>query len=99
MNVRFVTAAETALLDQRTNVLSLVGIVEEVLSPAFPVFMPRIAIVALLEKEQGDPDVIEGGSVAVTLGEQTLLATPVQINFQGRARTRNIVDISGFLIP
>jgi len=99
MEVLFLAACEMSVIDQRTNGLSLFNVIEEIAAPAFPIFMHRLSIVALLERGQDEPDIVENVTVSCAIGNQVIFSAPIAVNFQERSRLRTISDISGLLIP
>jgi len=99
MKLRTLITCDISLLDQRRNSLSLINIIDEINSPSFPIFLPNLSVVSIIEKEQGDPDVIGDCAISITLGDQVILSVPMPIQFQGKSRVRSVADVSGFVIP
>jgi hypothetical protein len=98
MNLRFLTASESTAIDSRTNALSLFNVLEEILSPSFPVLIPKISIIALLERTLDEPTVLESVTLEIRMDQDLLLTTPMNIDFQGRPRIRAIVEYQGFVV-
>jgi hypothetical protein len=53
---------------------------------------------ALWQREEGDPERTPG-NFTVTLGHDTLTTTQIYVDFQGRRRSRNMVNINGLVVP
>ena len=71
---------------------------EQVNSPAFPVVMPRVAVVAYLSREEADPSVVQL-QLRIFSGQQQLFDGPVSINFVQQLSTRSVIELNGLLVP
>jgi|SRR5882672_10205499 uncharacterized protein DUF6941 len=98
MEVRLLAAAEISVLDQRTNGLSIINIIDELGSPAFPFIVPRVSIVAILEREMTEPETYEGFSFSAHFNGQVPFSVGVGINFQGKPKLRSLMDVGGLVI-
>lgn len=97
MEAKLFTCSESAALDARTNTLSLFHLTEELNSPAFPVVVPRLTIVALLVRRENEPERGEL-QLRIAMGEQELYRGPFQFNFQRHLRSKAIVDLQGLVM-
>jgi hypothetical protein len=98
MRVRLFTACETSILDQRSNGLSLITIIDEMSSPSFPFIIPRLAIVTLFERNMDEQEKPHGLTVSAHLGDQELFSLGLEIDFQGKPRLRALADVGGLVI-
>lgn len=89
---------EIALIDARTNNLSLINLIEEIQAVGFPVMLSHLCVVAQIEKEAIDTDDQGLFTIRMRLNERQLFTQPVTANFMGRSKSRLVVDISGLPI-
>lgn len=96
MHVSLFACAESAVVDQRTNRLSLFHIMEEISSPTFPAAVPQLTVVVVMSREESEPS-LANLMLRVTLTglDKPLVEGPMAIDFQGRLRTRGLGHIAG----
>ena len=92
MLVRYVIVCDASLLDSRSNNASLIEIIEELRTGAFPVDV-RFDVVCLFEKEAGDPEIPDRVALTIALNDVELRKIPVSINFAGDARSRIFAEV------
>jgi len=92
------TCAHGCSVDRFTNTLSIFEILEEITPIQYPLWLPKLTVVAALEKEDGDPDVFHPDLV-VSLEEAEIFRQPANISFGGRRRTRMIAHMQGLPVP
>lgn len=97
MRVVLLTCAVSAIVDEITKNLSVISVVEQLNFIQFPAAVP-MTVVASIEREGDDPDIVEV-RVRFDLDDETLMDQPAHINFQGQSSTRLIAHIGGLLIP
>lgn len=98
MKLDFVCCCQLYSVDQRTNVLSVFGLIEEVGSPTFPFVIPKLSLIAVFEKasdESATPTV----SIRVTINEQQVFGQDSNLDFQSLNRIRVLADINGLVVP
>jgi hypothetical protein len=93
-----VYVAEVVVRDGESNSLTLVNLIEEVRPQGFPILVPRLTIVVVLERSVGDPQ-DTNGRLVVTVGDAELVTVPMNVSFQERPRLRVITNFAGFVIP
>jgi hypothetical protein len=98
IHAKLLLCADSTVIDARTNAISAFHIMEQLNSPAFPVALPRISIIALLTREEADPSEKEL-QLQIYLGAQRLFAGPMPVAFVQQLSTRAIVDLHGLVIP
>ena len=96
MNLQFIAVAEGATIDRATNRISLFNLMDEIAVPAFPVMIPTMAVANMISRDAGEEAVPV--RLRITLNEQNLLLTDIQLDFQGHLRTRGVVMIQGLII-
>lgn len=90
--------AENVVRDAESNTMSVINIVEEVVATGVPTLMPKIAFLAIWEREPEDP-ITHTADFQIKMGEQFLLQQEVTINFGRGVRTRNVINIIPLLVP
>lgn len=96
MKLLFFACADTAIVDARNNRASLVNLVEELNAPIFPAVQPVVNIFALLEREPNEKTKAIG-KLKLSFGDQILISTNIDIDFQGQSGTRTIATIQGIV--
>jgi hypothetical protein len=94
MEVLLFACTESAVIDSRTNRLSLFNIVEEIHAKNFPCVMSGLALVLVLLRSPLEP---AEASVTVqsSQGGRRLSCFPLSVNFQQHLRTRVVADLNG----
>jgi len=90
--------AENIIRDTQTNKISAINIIEELASPGFPLFMAGLNVLTFLEREKDDEQTINF-LLKLRLNEDELAGLEVDADFQGKLRNRNIVTVSGLVLP
>lgn len=92
MKTVLVACAESALVDQQTNKLSLFGILEELSGAGFPGFIPSAAFVIVLEREPKEPSTFDL-VLTIDIGGNKIFETPIKMQFQGLLRSRAVASM------
>ncbi len=90
--------AESVVRDAETNSISVFNILEDIAASVFPLFLQKLVFFALLERDEEDPAEYDLRFV-VEHPSQDLFNASFHIDFQGRLRTRAIVNLQGLVIP
>lgn len=91
--------AESVVVDGATNLASVFNIIEEVQSAVYPIAIPKLMILFVLERDTDDPEQPGGFRLIANLAGRELVSVPVEPNFQGRARLRLVTGFGGFVVP
>ena len=94
VTLKLFLCAKSVVVDRFTNSVSIHELIEELSPVKFPAVVPELAILALLEKDDGDADCYDC-VLAVTLGGETIFEKRVVANFEGRKHTRNVMMFRG----
>jgi len=96
VNIRLLLVCEVALVDRRTNNLSLVNIWNELTPNGFPFVVPRLVLVAVFEREgdEESPEVI----LRIKQEGTVLFSQSFVAQFKGKSRTRHILEIHGLVV-
>lgn len=98
MQLEFFIAAQRAIIDERSNELTLVGVVEEFAAGAFPAQLPRFDLVACWNLDQGEKGEFEATLHYEAPGLPTPIAFPVR--FQGGSRrARCLIQVHSLPVP
>lgn len=97
MQLLFFLCSEAAIVDGKSNRLSIFNITEQVQAASFPVLIPKITVTALLSKSKKEREVASM-KIHLTLNDKPLVDVPFVIDFQGKQRARGIAEIQGLLV-
>jgi hypothetical protein len=88
--------AESAVIDQATNRVSVFNFLEEISSPIFPAAYPQLTIIIMSVRDDTEPSTFNYNlRVTLTGQEHPLLQGPLLIDFQSRHRARTLAQIAG----
>ena len=91
---------ENAVIDARTNNISVFNIFDEINVPRFPITLLRIVAVTILELESSDDyNSSYDCSLRLAIDDEILFEHPFTIDFKGKKRNRNIMTIEGLPLP
>jgi hypothetical protein len=94
---KYAVCAETAIIDARSNHLSLVNILDDVTVPALPGILASITTVFVLERDSEDTERFDAFMVVSQSGKETQ-RFPVTVDFAGVLRNRTVLQLAGFPI-
>lgn len=89
--------AEGVWVDVQSNEVAIFNLIEGMAAIGFPVLWRRMSFFALLERDEGDPEVHKGKYV-VQLNDKVLHTMTVDIDFRGGPRHRNVVRLEGLIL-
>jgi hypothetical protein len=92
-----VVCAESVVRDAETNSISVFNILEDISSAAFPVALPKLSVLFILERDLSDP---EQATCLITLrmGNHPIGQATIEGDFEGKLRTRAILVAQGVVI-
>jgi hypothetical protein len=100
MRVEMFACAESAVIDQGTNRLSVFNFLEDIFAPVFPLAYPQATIAIIASREETEPSTFDLNlRLTSTVQEQPLLQAPLRIDFQSRGRARVLAQIAGLPVP
>jgi hypothetical protein len=97
MRAVYAVCCETVLQDLRSNNISLINLLDEVLAVAFPVLIQKITFVALLERAENEPSIAHCRLVG-KLNGNIAFNFEISVDFQGRFRSRAVGEFQGIFI-
>ncbi len=90
--------AEGIIRDAATNGISAFNILEALIGEGFPLFIQKMNLFTLWERELNDPkkyDLV----IEVKLDRKVLHSIKLQIDFEEKPRNRTFVSFNGILVP
>jgi hypothetical protein len=94
MDVLVFACAQTAVVDSRTNQLSLFNLLEEVHTSSFPYTISGLALVLVMLRTAEEPEEVFV-TVQSTQGGRVLSGFSLALQFHHHLRTRVIADLNG----
>jgi hypothetical protein len=94
----FALAARSASIDRDSNSLSVFEIFEGVQATGFPLAIPEMVFVTLLEKQSGSP-APRSLDFSATLSGVGLHRQSFPCDFQGSDRFRFVLRLAGLVVP
>ena len=90
---------ENVIVDEQTKTVSMISMLENINSQAYPIFLHRLSVFLFLEKSQ--PTDADNCDLKITgnIAGKTLIDTVFPFSFQGRPTTRVILTFGGVMIP
>lgn len=92
---------ESIIRDAETNAISLINVIDEIVSQGAPIFLPRFAIFLLSEKEESDTG-SNALQMTISVDAIELMRVDLAVNFEteqtGR-RNRTNIRVGGLLVP
>jgi hypothetical protein len=98
MKIVLFAMSEHVLVDKIFNDASLINLLDEVSGATFPMFMPLAQFMAVIDREEGEPQT-PSASIRILLDQTVLFDQPVSVDFADQSRTRCIGTIRGLTIP
>ncbi|MBU4566572.1 MAG: hypothetical protein KMY53_00135 [Desulfarculus sp.] len=100
MKTIFSLVAEGVVNDSRTNNVSIFNMLSQLAGPSLPFFVQKMVYFALIEIGKDDKSNKSYDlNLVVKNNKNTLLEHNLRLNFQGKKRNRQIVEIGGLGIP
>ena len=91
---KLLVCGETIIRDGASNYISIVNLFEDIVPMGYPVFLPRFTILHILERTLEEPEVIHS-IVEISINDQQIFSQPLEEGFQGKKRTRSIIQLTG----
>lgn len=98
IKTKLMLCAESVVRDVDTNTVSAFNLIEEISAPGFPLFVPKLTVLAILERDAADPTA-PSAELVMTIDGLQLHKSPVRVEFQDKLRTRAIITYGGVPIP
>jgi len=95
---KLLICAQGVIRNAEDNTISIFSIIESIQGAGFPLFMPKMDVLAFFERSTGDPPQHEV-LFRLSIGVTELVATHVAIDFQDKLLNRSTLHIQGLAIP
>lgn len=90
----FFVVSEGSSIDLSTNALSIFSIIENISSASLPLIIPKCIITLVVEREEIDPEPIEG-RITITNNDHEIHSAPARIYARGAPRARLSITLNG----
>lgn len=97
-NFKLCVCAESAVRDAESDSISVFNIIEGYSSDDFPVVIPKLSCVFMVEREDGDPNHLDC-SLVFSIDDEEINRSPTSIDFQGKEVARLVAQVRGAMIP
>ena len=97
MRLVLFACCDHAIVDSRTNRLSVVNFLDTFRPVSFPVVIPLITLVIWTEREKGDGETDEL-TAEWKLGRKQVASLPIAIRYQGASKTMTVVEVRSIRI-
>lgn len=94
---KLLLCAEGVVVDKRSNNVSAFNILEQLNFNSLPVAFPRMVILSLLERDEGDADKWDG-EIRISLAGSDILNQSLKHDFRGLPRSRYMLTVGGLPI-
>ena len=91
IRAKYMLCAEQVVQDA-TETLSAIHILEVLSSPGFPTVLPMMVVLVLLERDLDDPEQIEC-RLRLNMGKTEIFNHPVTNDFSGKCRVASIISV------
>ena len=92
--LKLLLCAEGVIVDQRTNNASVFTILEELTPQELPVVLPQFVVLAILERDEGDPEKCDC-TLGLSLNDEGIFEQDMEVDFKGKPRVRQMVYFGG----
>jgi len=89
--------AEGVIVDQRSNNVSVFTILEEVTPEELPIVLAQFVVLAILERDEGDPEKCDC-TLALSLNDEGMFEQDMVVDFQSKRRVRQMLHFGGVAI-
>ena len=94
---KLLICAEGIVIDQKSNNVSAFNILEQLNFESLPVVFPKIEVLSVFERDEGDPQEYPV-SIRITIAGSEILNQTVAHNFRDKKRSRNMFTVGGLPI-
>ena len=97
MKVLFLVCAQSAVIDQQTNALSVFNILQELNSPSFPFAIAGFTVASFFMREPTELEDPTNVRLQIHLQGKQLANFDMALQFQGRRSLRHIANVQGLI--
>lgn len=97
IQLKLAVCAESVVRDAETNTVSVFNIIEDISTSSFPVGIPKLSALFMLERSARDPERVDC-LVTLTRDDQEIGRVTIEGDFGGKLRTRVILFAQGVII-
>ena len=98
MSLDLFVCCEQAIVDVRSNRVTLFNVYDGIATPAFPATLGSITTVMSFSRAPAEPDRFDG-FVRFSIDGEQIFEGPFSVDFEGASGTRVIAQLDGMIIP
>ena len=98
MKITLLTCAESVVVDQRTNKVSVFNVIDSINVPLFPFVMQRMTVLSMFSRTPEEPVEPQGFELVIALAGQELLRSGLQMNFSHHPQLRHMFEVQSVVI-
>jgi hypothetical protein len=99
VNVLFALCAAGITVDRYSNRLSIFNLIEQIVSPGFPAWLPEVTFLVVLRRENNEAGQFQARA-EIRVGDNAIGApTQVAVDFEGGNTARQIMNFQGIPVP
>jgi hypothetical protein len=91
-------AARAVIRDAGETGISVFSILDRVAAQGFPVLIQQAGVLAVWEREQGDPNTIENVELLIRNNQQEIARANISIDFRTSPTHRSVVNMAALFI-
>jgi hypothetical protein len=97
MHCNLFAVAESSSIDIATQRLSIFNIWEDITTANLPAFVPSMALVAILTREENEPRDVELQVIVTLNGNNILAQLQARVSFQSALKARAVINVQGMV--
>lgn len=97
IRAKLLLCAEGIVIDQRSNNVSAFEILEQLNPPSLPIVHPKMVVLSVLERDEGDPDKVPV-TIRFSIAGSEIVNQIITHNFHDKKRSRNMFTVGGLPI-
>lgn len=97
LRTKMVLLAEAVIRDSQANTVSIINLIEGIGMESFPVLIPKVSVLGLFSRDDGDPSRVKVRFEAV-LATTRLFSGEGLLDFEDKPNTRFILNVQGFVL-
>ena len=95
--LKLLLCADGVIVDRLSNTASVFTILEELTPQELPSVLPRLVVLAIVERDEDDPEKRDFW-LTLRLNDESIFEQEMKLDFQGKRRVRQMVHLGGVTI-
>ena len=88
MKIKSLVVCESCIIDAQSNNISFINIIEEFHAIGFPIIIPKLTVVVLLERKSVEENEIVPMNIKATINGDEILDKQINPDFKGKLKAR-----------